>query len=1204
MSDEHDDHDNGLSRRTFVKTTGVAAAATGLGASAGAASAGETPIDKRLLNWRRAEAAKVWARGFRGRPDRSLALTDSGISGRHADLGPWNDAVIKKTPDGMRVTEKVVETRPAPVPTYVTDRTEQFSGTNAGAGAVGLNQNTSFFTLRPPGAGETVATVAEFSDSGTVGPGGPDGTGAGQQSTTQEFVPESRNGTDMTVDEVDATLTWTPQRQDNELILEKQVGDGWEQVAISQNANISSGGGERIKTTVVPSAKYRFVVETWANASADYQLEVDLNAVETDGSGRPEELVDPGYRIDATISWNTDTPGPQPASVEMSLLDSNGDPVANAGPDGLAVSDDNEASLSVEVPDGDYQFQVTTWRGVAEWEIDADVNWKKKQYEDGELVTEVREVTNFEDYEGQILPSPGDVDTTTPKVVGWYDAGPRRGSYDKPRDGNGHGSHVSGIMAGTGRGSTLSDVSVNHPRAILAPTDVVEYEVDVAATGTAFASALGDNLIVEIVGPDGRTVHETPVREDSVIADEPAVHANGTRTYTVRVKPAETGGTGARAFDGNPTAARVDTVAVGSYADADSTLGSRASGNTTVHPGLAPNQSLVGLQGLSAPTDDLNQISAGLSSELNVRAVNMSWGPVGGLPIGPFGGVVAGLFTGDVLGGIKTAAENGILTVAAAGNAFTPANGNGYPAVTDESISVAATGPLDGITSYSAGGIGALDEDGEGIYMKPDVTAPGGDAEPDGAGAIAAGTIEANTGVDVPYPVPNRYELVRSVRAADPDADQDVFEPRDYASFGGTSMASPYVCGTSGLVAEAMEFAAPDSISLPEPAAAGFDDVMRLKQVILATATETAFTAAPYHTAKNVPSTPTYDFGARDPYEGYGRANPDAAVDAVINDLFDPSSPAFDVEDVAAVSPLETDDDGEDGPMSVSTTLSGAVGLNVPFDNRALAGYVEAKGGTLDVSVQVDRLSGGNAGMAMGNPHIDLFVYDAENPNQHGEPNIVEAVAATQGSGSLTVDVPARENESDDPNTRTYYVVAKLVNVPGVVNGYDVQAHLSVDVAFAAADVAAVTTEFTASGSRSDDGAAFTGGQTDQVQVTVEGFDHADEVAVTDQVPTSWTVDEEYGDVDRFDADNGVVHFEGTVTAEEVGANGSVTLSYFAEAPEGAENAGRYTFGPATATVVDADVPEEDADGDLDGDGVDTFGGTDTNTVVGPSTET
>ena len=74
------------------------------------------------------------------------------------------------------------------------------------------------------------------------------------------------------------------------------------------------------------------------------------------------------------------------------------------------------------------------------------------------------------------------------------------------------------------------------------------------------------------------------------------------------------------------------------------------------------------------------------------------------------------------------------------------------------------------------------------------------------------------------------------------------------------------------------------------------------------------------------------------------------------------------------------------GPTSVSTTLSGEVGLNVPENSRALAGYVEPKGAKLDISVDVSHLSGGNTGMAKGDSHVDQIVYKAESPGTNARP--------------------------------------------------------------------------------------------------------------------------------------------------------------------------------------------------------------------------
>ncbi|PSQ18488.1 hypothetical protein BRD02_00465 [Halobacteriales archaeon QS_8_69_73] len=130
-----------------------------------------------------------------------------------------------------------------------------------------------------------------------------------------------------------------------------------------------------------------------------------------------------------------------------------------------------------------------------------------------------------------------------------------------------------------------------------------------------------------------------------------------------------------------------------------------------------------------------------------------------------------------------------------------------------------------------------------------------------------------------------------------------------------------------------------------------------------------------------------------------------------------------------------------------------------------------------------------------------------------------------------------------------------------------------------------------ASGSRSDDGSVFTGGQTDRVVVTVTELSEAAEVA--DGVPDGWTVDTDYGDADSFDAEAGTVSFGERGPVDPEADDDPLELEYYAEAPEGATATGRYTFGPAeaTATVGGDEVTVE-------------FAGTDTDTVVGPSTGT
>jgi hypothetical protein len=658
------------------------------------------------------------------------------------------------------------------------------------------------------------------------------------------------------------------------------------------------------------------------------------------------------------------------------------------------------------------------------------VKMLEPESEDPDVDSEV----SFTEFSGTM---PSEIDSLSPempKTVAWYSETDRYGSFPIPRDNNGHGTHCAGIMTATGRASTIDPERTEHyeENTTLLPDDFLEYEVTAKAGTSVFASALGEGVFVEIVY-DEEVLDASTFRFDSNITDTPTVHEEGEATYTIRVRPVETEAVVTdvppeQPQEGTPLAGRLDEIAVGAYKHPAETMGERAEdGDTAVQSGVAPNFSLAGLQGLSGPTEDLGPMAGDLTERLNLRAVNMSWGSLLGAPLNAFGLLPASA------GSIRTAADEGILTVAAAGNSWTPANGNAEPAGVGETISVVATDPFDGITGYSSGGIGNVNESQDGFDFKPDVTAPGGDVKPDALVGISANLAEAvvNIGTDiaglpsvtlpgVDTPTPDVYSLVRATKNADPTADvtdpaaasadtTDV--PRDHTEKGGTSMASPYVCGVAGLVAQAMEEDAPEQIALPTPADSGFEDTMRLKQVILATASTTAFTAAPYHNAQLAPSPAVYTHAERDPYEGYGRVNPDAAVDAVTRDL---------LADAESVSYDET------------------LGLDVPFDSRAVAGYVEGTGKTLEASVSFERYSGANRGMAADDAHIDLFVYDAENPATPGEPNVVTSAVGVGGSPSVSVDTE---------DGKIYYVVAKLVNVPGVVNGFDVQTHFGFEVA-------------------------------------------------------------------------------------------------------------------------------------------------------------
>ncbi|MWG32948.1 S8 family serine peptidase [Halomarina oriensis] len=668
----------------------------------------------------------------------------------------------------------------------------------------------------------------------------------------------------------------------------------------------------------------------------------------------------------------------------------------------------------------------------------------------------------------------------TPKTVGWYDPGTRYGDYDRPRDPNGHGTHCTSIMGGSGRASAVDESTVQQerPRTALAAVvgNVLGYEVEAEAGTGVFASAYGEAIELRIEGPDGETLDSTAIDSDASTTDNVVVEAPAEQTGTYTVYAQAAGNTAL-------SAAFLERIAVGAFLDPDSTAADRTGEASGLHTGVAPDHSLVCLQGLSTPTNDLGANAEEFARIFNMRAVNMSWGYVGGLPLGAAGGTL-----GDIPASIKEIAQAGVLTCAAAGNAATPANGNGAPGIADECLSVVATGPLDGISAYSSGGIGGLDEDADfrspepdDAYMKPDVTAPGG--------YVTDSIIAALTG--------------------QPDTPESEQPPiREYTRKAGTSMAAPFTTGVAGLVAQAMEEDAPSSLSLPAPADAGLEDVYRLKQAILATASETVFTAAPYHRVK----APTYDFGGRDPYEGFGRVNPSAAVDATTREL--------------------------------SGTSEETVGLNLPEDERAVAGYVQAGPGTVTAEVSFAGYSGGEKGQAVENPHVDLFVYDAETPAQFGEPNILGRAQGLDGNATVEVSL-GRESE-----TKTLYVVAKLVNVPGAVNGTDVQARLDLTTS--------VEDGFFVDGTREDDGSVFTGGQTNQVDITV---DPSEKCRTRDVVPSEWTVlAEQSDDVKRVEEADGVqyVYFR-----KKAKADTDTTYSYFVEAPDGLTFSGAYTFGPA-----------------------------------------
>jgi hypothetical protein len=124
---------------------------------------------------------------------------------------------------------------------------------------------------------------------------------------------------------------------------------------------------------------------------------------------------------------------------------------------------------------------------------------------------------------------------------------------------------------------------------------------------------------------------------------------------------------------------------------------------------------------------------------------------------------------------------------------------------------------------------------------------------------------------------------------------------------------------------------------------------------------------------------------------------------------------------------------------------------------------------------------------------------------------------------------------------------------------------------------------------RSDDGDAFTGGQTNDLHITVTPDRDA---VIRDVIPEEWDVLEAYSeDVGHIEHRNNAgityVYFRETAPAGE-----QTAYTYLAEAPSGTSNTGTYTFGPVEGRPVNGAA------------WVTAPGSTDTNAVVGSDTNT
>ncbi len=371
------------------------------------------------------------------------------------------------------------------------------------------------------------------------------------------------------------------------------------------------------------------------------------------------------------------------------------------------------------------------------------------------------------------------------------------------------------------------------------------------------------------------------------------------------------------------------------------------------HAGVAPEVKLVGLKifDRSGWFGDYNFDSIRWliqnASDYNITVSSNSWG----------GGDDATL--NELMNQLVM---SGVVTVVAAGN--DGAGGNiGSPGSADLVITVAAMNDINEISEYSTSG-----DTTTGNTIKPDVSANGGtgyyngdyidkeDSDLDGSsGAVAAA--DSNDADNAPS---GGGLLGDAITTLD-----------NFWDIQGTSMATPHVSGLAALVVSALGGASSwvwDG-----------EHALKVKMLILMTSVE--FTRA--ETGQTVPS---LDRGGKDNVEGYGRVNGDAAVMAVLNELFPNRTYRY----------------------TLGSNNSTAIAQGIA--PRVWAGkiYLEA-GSRYRFNLTVP--SGAD---------FDLYIYYGE-PDEYGQPVIAGKSTSDSIGGNEVVDIIATKSGY-------YYVVVKWVD--------------------------------------------------------------------------------------------------------------------------------------------------------------------------------
>ncbi len=380
------------------------------------------------------------------------------------------------------------------------------------------------------------------------------------------------------------------------------------------------------------------------------------------------------------------------------------------------------------------------------------------------------------------------------------------------------------------------------------------------------------------------------------------------------------------------------------------------------YSGVAPNCKIVALRCLQEEVGDLANIIAAMNwilnttnkEKYNITAVIMSF-------------KINSLTVRDLADDLV---EAGLIVSCAAGNdgpGFNYAGSDANaPGSADKVISVGATNHNFSITDYSSqGGYNKYNH-----VIKPDIVAPGGVRNDWSYMNTPIYCADSNDNEYLGSNYPSTYEDMKDVIA------------NDTLGVSGTSFSAPFVAGAGQLIIQALGGRQNWNYSESE--------ALFVKNLLLLTATETF----PNYRLNIIDQyrtqfSPTLDRGEKDVHEGYGKINPDVAIDAVMNEI------------------------------SINSTLNGtlySILTNQEYEPYCWARKVYLPRDFYNITLEVPQTA-----------DFDLYIYDYQG-NQYGEPIIIQkGINDTLGIDEVFIDFASYVDDY-------YFIVVKAVNGSGQFN--------------------------------------------------------------------------------------------------------------------------------------------------------------------------